>query len=209
VADPGKGIAGWAPPPFRFAGLGMAPTVAHSDIVTSSLAGSGVATTAARSDVLTAILTTKGAILLGGTASTVGALAVGTNTQALVADSTQTFGVKWAGDTAWTNLTLSANWSGAGFSVPGYRKDALGFVHLRGVVIVGAGAANPLATMPAGYRPSQDTYVPTLAGASGISLGSTLGMKELSIATATGQIAGSVAVNDYVMLDGLTWLGEV
>lgn len=40
--------------PFRFGGLGVATTVAHSDIVTSSLAGPGVATTAAHSDVLTA-----------------------------------------------------------------------------------------------------------------------------------------------------------
>jgi len=104
---------------------------------------------------------------------------------------------------------LSANWSGAGFSVPGYRKDALGFVHLRGVVIVGSGAANPLATMPAGYRPAQDTYLAALAGVGSIALGSTLGMKELSVTSSTGAIAGSVATNDNVMLDGLTWLAEV
>lgn len=209
MPDPGKGIDGWAAPAVRFAGLGVAKTVAHSDIVTSSLAGSGVATTPARSDVLTAILTTKGAILLGGAAATVGALAVGTNTQALVADSAQTLGVKWAGETAWTTLSLNANWSAAGFSVVGYRKDALGFVHLRGVLIVGAGAANPAATMPAGYRPAQDTYLPALAGVGSIALGATLGMKELSVTSATGDIAGNVATNDYVMLDGLTWLGEV
>lgn len=182
-------IDGWKPVQFLFGGYGTSPRVAHSDI-------------------LTALLTAKGAILLGGGSNTVGALAVGTNTQALVADSTQTLGVKWAGETAWTNLTLSANWTAAGFSVPGYRKDALGFVHLRGVVIVGAGAANPLATMPAGYRPAQDTYVPTLAGAGGISLGTALGMKELSITSSTGAIAGAVAMNDYVMVDGLTWLAE-
>ncbi len=60
MADPGKSIAGWAQPPFRFAGLGMAPTVAHSDIVTNSLAGPGVAATAARSDVVTASLAGPG-----------------------------------------------------------------------------------------------------------------------------------------------------
>lgn len=54
MADPGKGIQGWVQPSFRFGGLGTAPTVAHSDVVTSSLAGSGVATTAARSDALSA-----------------------------------------------------------------------------------------------------------------------------------------------------------
>jgi microcystin-dependent protein len=56
MPDPGKSIAGWAPPPFRFGGLGVAPTVAHSDIFTASLpgalAGPGVATTVARSDIV-------------------------------------------------------------------------------------------------------------------------------------------------------------
>ena len=60
MADPGKGIAGWVQPLFRFAGLGVAPTVAHSDIVTSSLAGPGVATTAARSDAISASLAGPG-----------------------------------------------------------------------------------------------------------------------------------------------------
>lgn len=52
MPDPEKGIAGWARALFRFGGLGTAPTVAHSDIVTASLAGPGVATTAARSDIV-------------------------------------------------------------------------------------------------------------------------------------------------------------
>jgi hypothetical protein len=67
VTDPGKGIAGWTPPPFRFGGLGTAPTVAHSDVFGASLpgalAGPGVATTAARSDAFTA----AGGLLLGQT----------------------------------------------------------------------------------------------------------------------------------------------
>lgn len=37
MPDPEKGIFGWVRPLFRFGGLGTAPTVAHSDIVTSSL----------------------------------------------------------------------------------------------------------------------------------------------------------------------------
>lgn len=51
-------ISGFLQLPFRFGGLGIATTVAHSDIFTASLPGSlagpGVATTAAHSDVLTA-----------------------------------------------------------------------------------------------------------------------------------------------------------
>lgn len=61
MPDPEKGIAGWTRALFRFGGLGTAPTVAHSDVVTSSLAGSGVATTAARSDAITA----SGALVVG------------------------------------------------------------------------------------------------------------------------------------------------
>lgn len=56
MPDPEKGIFGWVRPLFRFGGLGTAPTVAHSDIFTSSLpgvlAGPGVATTVARSDIV-------------------------------------------------------------------------------------------------------------------------------------------------------------
>jgi microcystin-dependent protein len=58
VPDPGQSVAGWQPPLYRFGGLGVAPTVAHSDVFTTSLpsalAGPGVATTAARSDALSA-----------------------------------------------------------------------------------------------------------------------------------------------------------
>lgn len=70
MADPGKGIQGWVQPSFRFGGLGTAPTVAHSDIVTSSLAGSGVATTAARSDAITA----SGALFIGEVRMNAGAV---------------------------------------------------------------------------------------------------------------------------------------
>lgn len=58
-------IAGFDQLPFRFGGLGVAPTVAHSDIVVSSLAGAGVATTAARSDAFTASLAGAGVALTG------------------------------------------------------------------------------------------------------------------------------------------------
>jgi len=202
VADPGKSIAGWAQPPFRFAGLGIAPTVAHSDIVLSSLAGPGVAATAARSDVLTSILTTKGAVLLGGTAATVGALAVGTDTQALVADSTQTLGVKWAGETAWTTPTLTANWT-QGTPPLRYRKDALGFVHLQGEVQVLAGATNPLTTLPAGYRPGITSYFPVTGGPGGGFV-----LRQVGVATDGTVLGNGLAVNDFLIFDGITFLAE-
>jgi hypothetical protein len=202
MADPGKGIDGWTQPPFRFAGLGMVPTVAHSDIVTSSLAGSGVALTAARSDILTAILTTKGAILLGGAASTVGALAVGTNTQALVADSTQTLGAKWAGETAWTTPTLNANWT-QGTPPLRYRKDALGFVHLQGEIQVLAGATNPFSNFPAGYRPGVTSYFPVTGGPAGSFV-----LRQVGIGNTGDFVGNGLATNDFLIFDGVTWLAE-
>lgn len=195
-------INGFKPSAFQFAGLGTAPTVARSDIVTSSLAGSGVATTPARSDILTAILTSKGAILLGGGSSTVGALAVGTNTQALVADSTQTLGVKWAGETAWTTPTLTANWT-QGTPPLRYRKDALGFVHLQGEVQVLAGATNPLTTLPAGYRPGVASYFPVTGGPAGGFV-----LRQVAVDTAGAMSGNGLSTNDFLIFDGMTWLAE-
>ena len=53
----------------------------------------------------------------------------------------------------WINVTYSSNWVNISTTFPptSYRKDTLGFIHLR----VGAkdGASNPICTLPAGYVP--------------------------------------------------------
>jgi hypothetical protein len=86
-------IAGFQQLPFRFGGLGMASTVAHSDIFTASfpamLAGPGVATTAAHSDVLTAGnvgLYKIAESVLVGSVSTVSFLAIPSTYRTLVLD---------------------------------------------------------------------------------------------------------------------------
>jgi hypothetical protein len=180
-------IDGFKEPTFVFGGLGSSPRVAHSDIFTASLA---------------ALLVTKGAVLLGAGSGIVGALAVGTNTQALVADSTQTLGVKWAGDTAWTTPTLTANWS-QGTPPLRYRKDAAGFVHLQGEVQVLAGATNPLTTLPAGYRPGVTSYFPVTGGPSGGFV-----LRQVGVGTDGTMLGNGLSTNDFLIFDGMTWLAE-
>lgn len=67
----------------------------------------------------------------------------------------------WQGDTSWTNVAggvgFQNSWAQvAGWSTPAFRKDALGFVHLRGRM--NGGASNTVCfTLPAGYRPGGGT----------------------------------------------------
>lgn len=60
---------------------------------------------------------------------------------------------------AWTALTLVNNWIAEGsgtYFTPGYMKDEMGFVHLRGMLDRSTPAtAITIATLPAGYRPSK------------------------------------------------------
>ena len=64
-------------------------------------------------------------------------------------------------DGSWTDATLVNSWVnyGAPYANASYRKDALGWVHIRGVIKSGT-TTNPttLFTLPAGYRPS-NSYV--------------------------------------------------
>lgn len=57
---------------------------------------------------------------------------------------------------AWITPTLAGAWTnyGAPFGTPGYMKDALGFVHLKGLVKSGA-VGSTIFTLPAGYRPAE------------------------------------------------------
>jgi hypothetical protein len=176
--------------PYAFAGMGTATTVPHSDILTN-------------------ILATKGALLLGGGSGTVKALPVGADTQALIADSTQTLGVRWAGDTSWQSISVTANWVAGGGTLVNYRKDALGFIHFRGVLVNNAGAGNPAFTMAAGTRPGQDAYIATIAGDGGIMSTPFLAM-QIVVQASTGNVLfdGLPAAGYYTMLDSLTYLAE-
>jgi hypothetical protein len=68
---------------------------------------------------------------------------------------------------AWIAPTLATGWTnyGSGYNDPGYYKDALGWVHLKGM-IKGPAATGTVFTLPAGYAPAQ-RYLTIAWGASG------------------------------------------
>lgn len=112
------------------------------------------------------------------------------------------------GDLAWVGVSVSANWSG--FTFVNYRKDGLGYVHFRGVLVNNAGAANPAFVLPVHYRPSQDVYLSTLAGNGAITTTPFLST-EIQIAAGSGgvNVNGLPAANYYTALDGLSFLAEM
>lgn len=60
---------------------------------------------------------------------------------------------------SWIAPTLINSWvnNGGGFETVGYLKDALGFVHLRGVITTGLTSTIAF-VLPAGYRPGATTF---------------------------------------------------
>lgn len=68
------------------------------------------------------------------------------------------------GQEGWTNPTLTNSWAnfGAGYAAAGYMKDRLGFVHLKGLVKTGT-SGNSIFTLPVGYRPAENHYMPGLS----------------------------------------------
>lgn len=76
--------------------------------------------------------------------------------------------VVWANDATWASPSLTGSWVtfGGGLRGPSYRRRT-GTVKLRGTVKSGGvGNANPIFTLPAGFRPSADEafIVPANAG---------------------------------------------
>lgn len=63
-----------------------------------------------------------------------------------------------------TSAFLQNGWTAyvpSGFAVPGYAKDATGFVHLQGAVARAddAGLTQPITTLPTGFRPGGSVFV--------------------------------------------------
>lgn len=79
---------------LRETGDGVNATAPAWDTVTSSNVGLGNVTNDAQVKLST--VTAKGDVVIGTASATVGVLGVGSNTQVLTADSTQSTGVKWA-----------------------------------------------------------------------------------------------------------------
>lgn len=59
------------------------------------------------------------------------------------------------GDSSWINATYQNSWTtyDTTFAPARYRKDALGFVHIQGMIRSGSGNA-AIFTLPVGYRPN-------------------------------------------------------
>lgn len=142
---------------------------------------------AAQSDILTNaadILTQTGRIddIIDGTqpldAGVIAALQIAANaiTTAKILDDNVTLqkleaavrtklGYLSAPDTSWNTLTLQNSWVtyDATYGPCQYYKDALGIVHLRGLIKNGTTSTGTvIGNLPSGYRPSKNTILPGL-----------------------------------------------
>jgi len=115
----------------------------------------------------------------------------GTYTEKLYVDKSGKIGPTQA----WQNFTYSGAW--ASLSSAQYMKDALGFVHFRGVVYLPTGAptaGDPIFTMPAGYKPGNAMVYVTRTNS-----GSANGLETLD--STTGQFQYSLGAWGYIYLD--------
>jgi hypothetical protein len=111
----------------------------------------------------------------------------------------------------WTPLALTAPWTpwdaGEGtWNLPGYCKDGLGFVHLRGLIGSGTGAVgNVVATLPAGFRPTRYHYFATPCGTGNVGLWYVQPNGGLSL---QGMVPTGPALNSYYSWAGITFPAE-
>jgi hypothetical protein len=98
-----------------------------------------------------------------------------------------------AGQQAWQTVTLS---NGSATTTPGYMKDSLGFVHLKGQINLTGNVA--MFTLPSGYRPgAYKEYGTSTAGAFGV----------IGISTG-GVVSRIVGSNGNVDIDGVVFKAE-
>jgi hypothetical protein len=100
---------------------------------------------------------------------------------------------------AWTGVTFSGTWTnfGGAWNTAAYRKDAQGYVHLKGTIKSGT-IGTAAFTLPAGYRPAADGRH---ACVSNNAFGS-------CTITSAGVVTPSVGSNASFMLDGITFKAE-
>jgi hypothetical protein len=107
---------------------------------------------------------------------------------------------------SWTALTLPTGYtSNAGFNAPGYRRVGANRVIFRGNCNVAASnGAGTKFTMPSGYRPANNTYLPV-----GMSNGSTVDLSMVfTVAAATGIMStptASPAATTAFIFEGLSY----
>ncbi len=103
-----------------------------------------------------------------------------------------------SGDSGWIAPSFTNSWVnyGAGYNDCGYRKDEMGWVHLRGLVKNGTDGAS-IFTLPAGYRPQAREL---LVGASEDHYGRIDILTDGTVVPSAGTTAPG-----WVCLDGLTF----
>lgn len=153
---------------------------------------------------LTDVTTTKGD-LLARSSSAVARLAVGSNGQALVADSAQTLGVAWAGEVARTVVgagggapAFAGTWTHFDatnvYQKVSYYKGADGRVYLCGMAAAGT-INTTLFTLPAGYRPAANREF-------SVASNNAFGLVEVSSAGVVKPVVGN---NSWVSLDTVSF----
>ncbi|QNU22341.1 hypothetical protein IC805_05215 [Geobacillus thermoleovorans] len=99
----------------------------------------------------------------------------------------------------WIALTLLNGWTnyGSGFETAGYYKDALGFIHIKGLIKSGA-MGTAAFVLPSGYRPSYRKMFPVLTSG---------GIGRVDIDTGGNVLIMNygTAANGYVSLDGIVF----
>ncbi len=102
--------------------------------------------------------------------------------------------------TGWNALSLTSSWVVYGdiFSTPQYTKTSDGVVHLKGLIKSGTIGSVPLATLPAGFRPSERVLSATVSAG---------GYGRIDI-LANGQIHATTGANSWYALDGISFLAE-
>lgn len=115
----------------------------------------------------------------------------------------------------WRTFSYSNGWRSyngggdANWGTAGYYRDALGFVHFRGLLDKNGGnfvAAELMLTLPAGFRPAQSAmYSPRMSGGAG----ENNGRCDLTTAGQFVLVAGGTANPvGFVALDGITFRAE-
>lgn len=107
-------------------------------------------------------------------------------------------------NTPWQNVAFQGSWvnfdaSGSSFDDCAFMKDAMGFIHLRGITKSGTvGVGTPIFTLPVGFRPGQQKHFVIISN-------DALGCIDIF---PDGRVACVIGNTAYVTLDNITFLAE-
>lgn len=103
--------------------------------------------------------------------------------------------------TTWTTVTYTNSWVdfGGAFNTGAYRKDAMGYVHLKGLMKSGTISSSlPAFNLPAGFRPLATIHQITDSN-------DAVGVYEI---TASGNFLPVIGSNVFFSLEGITFYAE-